>query len=213
MSKIVEMLRRLSGAKSPPNAADLRSAQADAQQALDAATSTVAKLEAEHRAALLDAPDREVERIESQLAIQRREAARAQAALEELAARARDAESKEASDALDKQLAEAKRAAERAAASLAAEYPPVAGALARMLERADDADRMVREARHAAQVAGRAADGLRAVDELLQPPGVMTFAPVTGSVSLRPMGRFAGYGSARRLFEGAGLVPKVNGSH
>jgi leucyl aminopeptidase (aminopeptidase T) len=210
MSKIVEMLRRLTGARTPPTAADLRRGEEEARAALVVAEVAVARLEGEHRAALLDAPDREVERIEGLLAAQRREAARAKAALAELGARAEAAEKREAEAALDAQIAEARQAVQRAAVRLAIGYAPQAAALARLLEQADEADRLVSAARGAALAAGRPVDHLRMVDELMQPAEVRAFAPISGSVSLRPMGDFRGHGAARHLFEGAGLSPAIN---
>jgi hypothetical protein len=207
MSKIVELLRRLTGAKLPPTAAEFRAAEADARMALDAAMAAVEKLEGEHRAALLDMGDREVERIEGLLTAQRREVARATAALAELGARAEAAEAREAEAEVDRVLAEAEHSAAMAAATVRARYETLAAELASVLEKAEAADVKVSAARLAAMKAGREVV-VRDVSERLAPEGRI-FVPFRDAVSLRPAGRFPGWGAAASEFQRMGFTAEL----
>lgn len=207
MSRVVELLRRLTGAKMPPGAADLRHAEEEARAALDAAAAAVAALEAEHRTALLDAPDKEVERIEAQLATQRREVARAQAALEELGSRASAAEAREEVARLDELIRDADAAAEQAAMQLRTRYEPAAREVAALCDQAEHADTLVRAARAAALAAGRSF-AVRDVSERLTVEGRI-FVSFADTVSLRPVCGFPGWGSARELFERAGFSAEL----
>lgn len=203
---IIDMLKKLRAGGD--QAADaLRKALADTEAQMPAAARAHDEARADRARLLLEGDDKQVLAAEAKADAARIEIDRLNAAAAELRSRLGEAEEREESQRIDTLVRDADRAAEQAAVQLRARYEPAAREVAALLDRMEQADALVREARAASLAAGRPF-AVRDVSERLTVEG-MTFVPFAESVSLRPVGRFPGWGRARRFFESAGFTPEL----
>ncbi len=207
---LAEIMKRLRGGGAE-TAATLREALEKAEAAVSPAEQALAAAQAERAALLLGGTDRQVLDAEAKVDSARIGLDRLRAAAGELRTRLAAAEKRESEAELDRVLAEAEHSASMAAAMLRARYEPLAAELASVLEKAEEADAKVSAARLAAMKAGREV-AVRDVTERLTPEGRI-FVPFRDSVSLRPAGRFGGWGLAAYDFQRLGLTAELNPSN
>lgn len=196
MLTILERIRRPA-----TTAADLRSRRAEIESELPAAERAVRAAEAQRAAGLLDLDDKHLVGIEADLAKAVRDRDRLLAARAELDRRAADAESREKAEALDADLKAVAAKADRIAASLRSDYEKAAGSLCALLAGLAEAEAEVSRVNRLLHENGRGAEAIPAIEPRVYPAGrnLPDYVSIVTTTSVRPSGRVAGWGEARRL--------------
>jgi chromosome segregation ATPase len=204
MLAIFEKIRRPA-----TDAADLRQRLAEVSETLPQLEAEVRRHQQRRAEGLLALSDRDVERIEAELALALRNRDRANAAMEELERRVADAEAAEAGAMLDAERAAVEAKAAAVAARLRKEYGDAGAVIVRLMDDLSEAEEAVRTLNRKLADAGRHSDAVPAVETRTLDFGVNseTIASVLVLTSLRPLGSMPGYGSGRRVAENFGLKP------
>lgn len=189
---------------------------ADLRQRLTEVAETLPQLEAEVRRhqqrraeGLLSLSDREVEKIEAELALALRNRDRANAAIEELERRVADAEAAEAGAELDREREAVEKRAAKLAARIRPEYERHASAIVALLIELAQVEEEVRTLNHKLGAAGRHSDVLAPVEARAIDPGgnLPELVSLVAMTSLRPVGACPGWGAASRAAGALGLKP------
>lgn len=202
MLAIFEKIRRPAD-----GAADLRQRHAEVTDTVPALEAEVRRHQQRRADGLLSLPDREVEKIENELALAVRNRDRALAAMDELERRAADAADAEARAFLDAARAAAERRAAAVAGRLRREYEAASLKLVGLLTELQAAEADVVAVNRLLLEAGRA-------DEAVMPAEVRVIdhgrnseivASLLAATSLRPLGTSPGWGAAASVAANLGL--------
>lgn len=192
MLAIFEKIRRPAD-----GAADLRQRHTEVAESLPQLEAEVRRHQQRRADGLLSLADREVERIESELALAVRNRDRALAALDELERRAADAAEAEARAALDAERAAAEARAANIARRLRGEYEKASGALVALLSELAAAEADVAAVNRKLWEASRSEEALSGAEQRAIPQATTGVTPSLLTItSLPPIGRAPGWGDA-----------------
>lgn len=202
LSNILDTLRRPAA-----SSADFRAKLADIDGALPEAEAALRAAEQRRTAGLLSLPDRDLERIEADMARALRDRDRLRAARDEAERRLADAEDAEVRAELDRERDAVEAKAAGVAARLRREYAEAGAVIVRLMTDLAETEEAVRIVNRRLGDAGRHADALAPVETRVIDHGVNseTIASLLALTSLRPIGAMPGCGAGRRVAESYGL--------
>lgn len=202
LSTILDTLRRPAA-----SSADFRTKLAEIDAALPEAEAALRAAEQRRAAGLLSLPDRDLERIEAEMARALRDRDRLRAARDEAERRLADAEAGEVRAVLDAERAAVEAKAAAVAARLRKEYGDAGAVIVRLMTDLAEAEEEVRALNRRLADAGRHGDALPAVETRVVDHGTNseTVASLLALTSLRPLGAMPGIGAGRRVAETYGL--------
>jgi len=202
IATILESLRRPAASSQ-----DFRTKLAEIDAALPEAEAALRAAEQRRAAGLLSLPDRDLERIEAEMARALRDRDRLRAARDEAERRLADAEAGEVRAVLDAERAAVEARAAKLASRLRPEYEAAGAKIVALLTELAAVEEEVRALNRRLADAGRHADAVPAVETRVIDFGVNseTVASLLALTSLRPLGSMPGYGSGRTIAANFGL--------
>lgn len=172
----LEFIRSLARRDTPPTLDDLRAALAEADSATAEARERCSRLASDRAAILLDAGDKELDRVERELQLAQRDTDRAEAASSALRERIADAEALAERARLDAIHAAAREAERRGRELIAKAYPAACQKVLAVLRELAEIEATRKAANRELQDAGDARQ-VPDPDELLRPTPPCGFTP------------------------------------